>query len=340
MIGTSQLLLQLPVASFTVVMATGIVSIGAGNAGQDGLASTLRWAAVAMLSLFVGLRGARIVIRRQVITAEFDHPATVFDAFSVVVALTVTVVAFAPQLTAWALVLIWGCAIGLWLCGVVLVLRVLARHGISCVVDFASGRWLLVVVSIESMAVLGTAIYVVTHSAAALDAALCLWAAGLAAYPGFALVIAVRLHRREWRALEDTPDHWISHGCARDQRSRCHKVGNRTHRATHPSPARRSGRRGRIDLDQRWDTLPASCHDDHSSLGHVGRDAPCGHSLVGGRFPLGDVLRLHLWALSCESRRSAACACDCDLLVGIGCMEPGFLDEFGRHHSRAEAGAR
>jgi hypothetical protein len=50
----SPLLVWLPVASFTVVMATGIVSVAASDASLDFLASVLRWAALAMLGVLVG----------------------------------------------------------------------------------------------------------------------------------------------------------------------------------------------------------------------------------------------------------------------------------------------
>lgn len=208
----SPLLVRLPVASFTVVMATGIVSVAASDASQGDLAGVLRWAALGMLGLLVSLCGASVIVHRQVRAPEFGHPITVFDAFSIVAALTVTAVALAVQLTGWALVVIWGGAVVLWLTIVALTLRALVRHGDSEVVDYASGRWLLAVVSIESIAVLGTAVSVATHSAAALGAALIAWAAGLVAYPVVALVIAMRLHRRGWHSMDLTPDHWILMG--------------------------------------------------------------------------------------------------------------------------------
>ena len=79
-------------------------------------------------------------------------------------------------------------------------------------VGFASGRWLLAVVSIESIAVLGTAVSVATESAVALGAALIAWVAGIVAYPVVAFVIAMRLHRRGWHPMDVTPDHWILMG--------------------------------------------------------------------------------------------------------------------------------
>jgi tellurite resistance protein TehA-like permease len=158
------------------------------------------------------LWGASVIVHRRVRAPEFGHPTTVFDAFSIVAAVAVTAVALAVQLSGWALVVIWGGAVVLWLTIVALTLRVLVRHGGSDVVGYASGRWLLAVVAIESIAVLGAAVSVATQSAVASGAALIAWAAGVVAYPVVALVIAVRLHRRGWHSMDVTPDHWILMG--------------------------------------------------------------------------------------------------------------------------------
>ena len=205
-------LVRLPVASFTVVMATGIVSVAASDASLGDLASVLRWAALSMLGVLASLCGADVIVHRRLRSSEFGHPTTVFDAFSVVAAVAVTAVALGVQLTGWALVVIWGGAVILWLTIATLTLRALVRHRGPDVVGFASGRWLLAVVSIESIAVLGTAVSVATESAVALGAALIAWAAGIVAYPVVAFVIAMRLHRRGWHPMDVTPDHWILMG--------------------------------------------------------------------------------------------------------------------------------
>jgi tellurite resistance protein TehA-like permease len=208
----SPLLVRLPVASFTVVMATGIVSVAASDASLGDLASVLRWAALAMLGVLVSFYGAGVIVHRRVRSSEFGHPITVFDAFSLVAAVAVTAVALGVQLSGWALVVIWGGVVVLWLIIAALTLRALVRDGGSDVVGYASGRWLLAVVSIESIAVLGTAVSVATGSAVALGAALIAWAAGEVAYPVVAFVIAMRLHRRGWHSMDVTPDHWILMG--------------------------------------------------------------------------------------------------------------------------------
>jgi tellurite resistance protein TehA-like permease len=207
-----QLLVQLPVTAFTLVMATGIVSIAAADAGQGWVAGVLRWVAAAALIVLLGLHAARALLHRHVSASEIAHPATVFDAFSLVAALAVTAVALGPALTNAALVVVWSCTALLWLAIVAATLGALVRHRGFGLVHFASGRWLLGVVSIESIAVLGVATSTATHDAALAGVALVAWAAGVAVYPAIALTIVMRIHTRGWHALDITPDHWILMG--------------------------------------------------------------------------------------------------------------------------------
>jgi tellurite resistance protein TehA-like permease len=207
-----QLLVKLPVSAFTVVMATGVMAIAAAGAGQDDLADVLRWAAVVMLSLLIGLHLTRVLLHRRVTAAELAHPTTAFDAFSIVAALTVTAMALSSVLISGAIIGVWGCAVLIWTVVVAATLGALVRHRRFGLVHFASGRWLLGVVSIESIAVLGVAASIDLHNAAISVAAVIAWAAGLVAYPAVALAIVVRLQRRGWHVIDLTPDHWILMG--------------------------------------------------------------------------------------------------------------------------------
>lgn len=205
-------LTRLPIASFTVIMAAAILSVAASDASQVDLAAVLRGLAIVMFGVLASLHAARMLLHSRVNANETGHPETAFDAFSLVAAISVSAVALAPQLAGWLLALIWGGAILVWLNIVALVSRALLRHRGQDMVHFASGRWLLAVVSIESIAVLGTSVFAATHSAIASVGALIAWALGLVAYPVVALVIALRLHRRGWQAIDLTPDHWILMG--------------------------------------------------------------------------------------------------------------------------------
>ncbi len=199
-------------SAFTVVMATGIVSIAAGDTGQDVVAGVLRWVGAATFVLLLVLHGARVLVHRHVSAADVAHPTTVFDAFSLVAALAVTAVALRPALSDGALVAVWCCAVIVWLFVVAATLGALMRHRDFGLVHFASGRWLLGVVSIETIAVLGVATSAATHTAALAVVALVAWALGMAMYPAIALTIVMRIHGRGWHALDITPDHWILMG--------------------------------------------------------------------------------------------------------------------------------
>jgi hypothetical protein len=205
-------LTQLPIASSTVVMAAAILSLAASDASQVDLAAVLRWLAIVMFGVLASLHAARMLLHSRVNAKETGDPETAFDAFSFVAAVSVTAVALAPQFAGWLLAVIWGGAVLLWLARVAMVSRALFRNRGLGLVRFSSGRWLLGVVSIESIAVLGTSVFAATHSATASMGALTAWALGLVAYPLVALVIALRLRRRGWQAMDFTPDHWILMG--------------------------------------------------------------------------------------------------------------------------------
>ncbi|HEY6468843.1 MAG TPA: tellurite resistance/C4-dicarboxylate transporter family protein [Candidatus Dormibacteraeota bacterium] len=210
--GSWQLLAKLPVTAFAVVMATGIVSIAAAGAGQGLIAGFLRWIGAVTLVALLGLHAARVLLHRHVSAGEIGHPTTVFDPFSLVAALGVTAMALGPVLTNAALVGLWICAGMIWLTIAAATFGALVRHRGFGLIHFASGRWLLGVVSIESIAVLGVAAAMATHDSALAVIALVAWAAGIAVYPAIALTIVLRIHTRGWHAVDVTPDHWILMG--------------------------------------------------------------------------------------------------------------------------------
>ncbi|MGH7721815.1 MAG: tellurite resistance/C4-dicarboxylate transporter family protein [Candidatus Dormibacteria bacterium] len=199
-------------ASFAAVMATGIVSVAAGQEAQSGVATVLSWLAAATFCALTALHATRAALHPRVALAELGHPSTAFDAGSAVAALAVTGVALASRLSTTAVLTIWLCQVALWLATISVAIRALRRHRHAGLVHVSSGRWLLAVVATESVAVLAPAAGGgAQHEAIAVAAGAC-WAAGLAAYPVLVVVIVTRLRRRGWRAVDLTPDHWILMG--------------------------------------------------------------------------------------------------------------------------------
>ncbi len=207
-----RLLERLPTASFAAVMATGIISVGATDAGQRGVAIAMRWLAVAALCVLVGLHLLRAVLHPHVTAAGIGHPRAVFDAFSIPAGVAVAGVAMTEAFSAAATVAIWLGVVALWLAALLLSVRAVFRHRRSWLVRFVSGRWLLAVVATESIAVLGTIAAAAAHNSVIAITTLVAWAAGLAIYPGVVVAIVARLHSRGWRAADLTPDHWILMG--------------------------------------------------------------------------------------------------------------------------------
>ena len=143
---------------FALVMATGIVSIAAHFQGFDGIALALFWANVVFYAVLWGLTAARFVLYRRAFLADVTSHARCVLFLTMVAATCVLGNQFA-MLTPWM-----GVARALWFAGLVL-WAVLIGVFFSVVTlgepkpDLASGingAWLLVIVSTQSIAVLGT----------------------------------------------------------------------------------------------------------------------------------------------------------------------------------------
>ena len=248
--------------------------------------------------------------------------------------------AFAPQVAGSLLAVVWGGAVLLWLALASMVSRALFRNRGFGLVRFSSGRWLLGVVSIESVAVLGTSVFGATHSATASMGALIAWALGLVAYPLVALVIALRLRRRGWLAMDLTPDHWILTGAL----AICTLAA--TDLATSPGGELiRDIRGSAIDFAwvtwsgagalyvllaaatfRRWIVCSAARRSDIRWWASV--------------FPLGMYSACTFGLLSCEWTWSAAGTRSSDLLASTGCRVHRRLDEPPHGRSKSEGGAR
>jgi tellurite resistance protein TehA-like permease len=189
-------------ASFTVVMATGIVSIAAHVEGVAVLD-------VALFALNVVLYGALCVLtatgpaRGRHARAEFTDLAVV-AATCVLGAQALVIADSVPVATALLLA-----GIGLWL---VLGYRVVARRPPAASVD---GGWLLAVVATQSIAVLLALLSGHWHQPLRLDAnfaAVSLWLVGAMLYGLIISLICLRLAFLRVTPADLTPQYWINMG--------------------------------------------------------------------------------------------------------------------------------
>jgi len=196
-------------------MATGIVSIAAHFEGLESIAQALFWANVLFASVLWVLTGARIVRYRDLLVADLtSHARSVL--FLTMVAGTCVLGSQFAILTPWIGVarILWFVGIGLWILFTSVFFTVATlREPKPSLAEGINGAWLLVVVSTESVSVLGS---LVAPTFASPDGALFL---ALSAYfvgaMLYILLIALILYR--WMFFPLTPDtltpsYWINMG--------------------------------------------------------------------------------------------------------------------------------
>lgn len=200
---------------FALTMATGIVSIAAHFEGLETVSQILFWANVVFTVVLWILTGARFVLHRASLVADLtSHARSVL--FLTMVAGTCVLGNQFAILTPWA-----GVARALWLLGlalwVILIFTFFAvvtlREPKPSLAEGIHGAWLLVVVSTESIAVLG-ALVAPTFEArsAAFLVSLCAYFVGAMLY---ILLIALILYRWTffpWTPDALTPSYWINMG--------------------------------------------------------------------------------------------------------------------------------
>lgn len=145
---------------FALVMATGIVSLAAHFLNLEWIAQLLLWINVIAYSVLWGLTLARVILYRQAFIADLTGHARGATALTMVAGTCVLGSQFA------ILTPLSNLAQGLWLWGLALWLiliytfftAVTVRESKPVLEHGISGAWLLIVVSTESVCVLGTSV--------------------------------------------------------------------------------------------------------------------------------------------------------------------------------------
>ncbi len=196
-------------------MATGIVSIAAHFEGLEPIAEVLLWVNVLFASILWLLTGVRLVRYRDLLAADLtSHARSVL--FLTMVAGTCVLGSQFAILTPWIGIarLLWFAGIGLWilLTSVFFTVTTL-REPKPRLEEGINGAWLLVVVSTESVSVLGSLVApTLDATAPALFLALCAYFVGAMLY---VLFIALILYRWMFFPLTPetlTPSYWINMG--------------------------------------------------------------------------------------------------------------------------------
>ncbi|MGB3301331.1 tellurite resistance/C4-dicarboxylate transporter family protein [Gordonia sp. (in: high G+C Gram-positive bacteria)] len=200
---------------FSMVMATGIISIAGSVQGWDALSVALLWiAAVTYVILWI-LTLVRLVRHRDAFAFDLRVPGRTFGFFTVVAATGVlgSRLVFDGHVTA-ALILL-GTALALFLVlGYTLPpLAFSARTG-QPQLERADGTWFLWVVAVQSVAVLAAGIqpHVSVYRAELALLAVACWAVGVFLYMAVALFVATRIFMYHPHPDQLTGAYWIAMG--------------------------------------------------------------------------------------------------------------------------------
>ncbi|HKD19976.1 MAG TPA: tellurite resistance/C4-dicarboxylate transporter family protein [Thermoanaerobaculia bacterium] len=200
---------------FALVMATGIVSIASNFAGFPRLALALFWLNVFFYATLWILTLARLVLYGKAVVADLTSHARSVLFLTMVAATCVLgsgVALLTPRLDV---------ARGLWFLGIVLwVFLISVFFAIATLKEpkpplerGINGAWLLVVVSTESLAVLGVLVApTLAASAPAFFLALCAYFVGAMLYILFIALILYRWMFFAWTQDALTPSYWINMG--------------------------------------------------------------------------------------------------------------------------------
>lgn len=177
-----------PPGAFAAVMATGIVSIAAGEHGLPVLSAALAGVAVAALVTLAGLVAVRLVYGLPPVAGRLSDPSALLPLFGAVAACAVLAARYAAEST--AVELLGAVGLACWL--VLASLTVLAgwRHGPAGLRGRVRGAWLLPAVATAGLVITaadltGTRSWVLVPAVAG-------WVLSLALYAGAVALIGAR----------------------------------------------------------------------------------------------------------------------------------------------------
>lgn len=208
-------LAQLFPGYFGLVMATGIVSIGAHFNGMMAISQVLLWFNVMAYVVLWGLTVARAIFFRREFVADLLNPPITVTFLTMVAgtfvlgsqfALLTPFIAVASALWFWGLIL--------WVAITSLFFTVITIHEPKLPIEKAlNGAWLLVVVSTEAICVLGSLVAQhIGNTEVILFVSLCAYFVGAMLYIAF---ISLIFHRWMFYSMTRdtlTPSYWINMG--------------------------------------------------------------------------------------------------------------------------------
>jgi tellurite resistance protein TehA-like permease len=198
--------------SFAAVMAVGIVSSAASDAGRQVLSEVLLACASLLFAVMTAALAATVLVDQRPLHRRLREPSACFGAYAFGTAAVVLAVRLPGTGFTATKVGVWVVTVCLWIAVSALVATSLRRATRERAA--ATGEWLLAVVAVQSATLIGAAVAGETRWRAAAALSLVLWAAGVALYPIVAGRIVARLLRVPDLLRAFSADHWVLMGAA------------------------------------------------------------------------------------------------------------------------------
>lgn len=206
---------ELPPASFAMVMASGIVSVGAYQLGLTVLSRGIMIIALAAFGILVVLTAWRIVSFRAELVDDLHDPSRAFGFFTGVAATNVVAICLiAVGVHTGALILLAASALGWVILGYLVPWFAVLGRAQRPVLALVNGSWFIWVVAAQSMAVVSATLeplYPDGRQLLSVIAVMC-WSIGLILYAACAVFLSMRLLLYPVTTSTIDPPYWVAMG--------------------------------------------------------------------------------------------------------------------------------
>jgi tellurite resistance protein TehA-like permease len=201
---------------FALVMATGIISIGARTNGWIAASLVLLVIAAVSYLTLIGLNLVRVVRHRHALADDFADPGRAFGFFTFVAATCVLGSRLSQEdgFQATAIVLLLVASIAWLVLGYTVPWTAVLGERAAAPIGTANGTWFIWAVASQSVAVLAATLEVELEAWRPLLAVLAVlsWSVGTFLYCAVGVLVGVRMLTVAFRPRDLTPPYWVAMG--------------------------------------------------------------------------------------------------------------------------------
>ncbi|PJF38862.1 MAG: C4-dicarboxylate ABC transporter, partial [Phototrophicales bacterium] len=202
--------------NFAMVMATGIISIGAGHLGYATLSKMFALIAGIAWSMLLVLSILRVIKFAHAVQIDLTSPRMVFSYFTLVAATDIVGMLLFKYGYEWGALVCWFIAFGSWAILLYLAFSVLTFLSHEHNVNIMHGGWLITIVGTQSLVLLGVKIAPLFGQYAnyMMMELHMLWGLGIALYGIFVTLFCYRIFFLSLKPEDLSPLLWVVMGAA------------------------------------------------------------------------------------------------------------------------------